>query len=660
MRKNKQTILLVSSFLLSLGINETIFAKTNLKNNYSDTSLIGKEKCDTKELKKESKTMLETVSTIKTERNNYQPYIQFGGTRFFHVSESNAATSADLFVPLWQSDLTDLVFTDLRINDRTGTPFEGNIHLGYRHLIPDREQIFGIYGAFDRKRTRFSNYFNQLTFGAEYWIKNWFIGGNFYQPIGKDTKQLGESLTGAAVDTDSLVWITKNLKNEKAMSGADAEVGYEFKKGLVGYVGGYYFGATKTATICGPRARLTYDWSLNNGRRILGIFDKVGLETGVQHDKPRGVTWYLSANVRIGWLFDKKSVLDGISRHMIDPVRRDIDVVSNDVSDQKKAAITDINGKQLKIKHVTDDNMLLEALNIADIDIVDVGYNVTGTLSEKLNTNANTNKIIVIDGQLDINNIEGHPYFTEGKAIDKPLPLTLHNGTITETAHSKLSTLGKVVSTTVVREPLFRSLFSHSKSNESKANDENKEKTEANNSDEKESEHEQHRSNEHDKEKPGDSNNSGKKESEHEQHQAKTNDATSTQPPINISSDSNTGGSKNSENKNADVSPRINIPSGSGGLLPTDDYEVPTEFYKYMSQLKTGSQEFNATVIQILNDGVRGEHFTPLAEYGYHNPAALHAVRVLIGHNHDLATLFNTKVCTYDRKVKDFDNLDND
>ena len=278
--------------------------------------------------------------TIEASENSYQPYVQVGGTRFFNVHESKAAATADLFVPLWQEGLADLIFTDLRINDRSGTPFEGNIHLGYRHLFLESQESLGFYGAFDRKRTQFSNYFNQLTIGGEYWIKDWFIGANYYQPIGNTEKPLNRIVTSITPFVADQAIMGVNLTSEKAMPGADTEVGYEFVEGLVGYVGGYYFGANNAATVYGPRARLSYDWSLSNGRRILGIFDKVGLEAGIQRDKPRGVTGYLSANVRIGWLLNKKSALRGVSRHMIDPIRRDIDVVSGGVTKQESKALS--------------------------------------------------------------------------------------------------------------------------------------------------------------------------------------------------------------------------------------------------------------------------------------------------------------------------------
>ena len=337
--------------------NEMSFANSDLNSNddlstssiVSKKSVAGKKKHKTCELcKHKKKEALEAdepaaiakAITIETSENSYQPYVQVGGTRFFNVHESKAAATADLFVPLWQEGLADLIFTDLRINDRSGTPFEGNIHLGYRHLFLESQESLGFYGAFDRKRTQFSNYFNQLTIGGEYWIKDWFIGANYYQPIGNTEKPLNRIVTSITPFVADQAIMGVNLTSEKAMPGADTEVGYEFVEGLVGYVGGYYFGANNAATVYGPRARLSYDWSLSNGRRILGIFDKVGLEAGIQRDKPRGVTGYLSANVRIGWLLNKKSALRGVSRHMIDPIRRDIDVVSGGVTKQESKALS--------------------------------------------------------------------------------------------------------------------------------------------------------------------------------------------------------------------------------------------------------------------------------------------------------------------------------
>lgn len=259
--------------------------------------------------------------------NKYSPYLQVGGTRFFNVGDANKAMGLDFFIPLWQSP-ANLVFTDIRFYDRNGKPFEGNLHLGYRHLDEENQHLYGVYAAFDRKRTDVGSYFSQLTLGAECWLDRFFIGGNFYQPIGSSSRYLETGKFGLEQDkADKSVWVTKDGQHEKAMGGVDAEVGYEIIDGLACYVGGYYFGRSDVSTSYGPKARMTYDWFFNKGKHALGIFDKIGLETGVQHDKPRGTTWYLSANLRIG-LPNKNAGLQGVARHMVDLVRRDVDIVT--------------------------------------------------------------------------------------------------------------------------------------------------------------------------------------------------------------------------------------------------------------------------------------------------------------------------------------------
>ena len=124
-------------------------------------------------------------------KNKYQPYFEMGGVRHFN-QVSKAAGICDLFIPLLQSD-DRLLFADFRIFDRSGSASEGNLYLGFRKLFPDTGQMFGVYGAFDRKRSSRGNSFNQLTVGFEYWNNRWFVGGNVYKPIGTTSKFLGET-----------------------------------------------------------------------------------------------------------------------------------------------------------------------------------------------------------------------------------------------------------------------------------------------------------------------------------------------------------------------------------------------------------------------------------------------------------------------------------
>ena len=315
----KIIIKIIILFLLSICSNAVSFANTIFAESeiVEVTDINSLDTLDTTDKAITNKTQ---ASKVTQATKNYLPYLQVEGMRLFNA-KSKAAVEVDLFTPIWQEP-TNLIFTDLRTYDGSGKPFEGNLHFGYRHLSPEKNHLYGIYGSFDRKKTWLGNYFNQISVGGECWLTNWFIGVNIYKPIGNSKKDVVYS------EQNDGLWLTKNKMHEEAVPGADAEVGYEFTKRLIGYAGGYYFNGKDIGTKYGPKARLTYDWSLDNGDRIFGIFDKVGLEMGIQHDRPLGTICYLSANVRVGWLLDKKPILQGVSSHMIDPVRRDTNIIT--------------------------------------------------------------------------------------------------------------------------------------------------------------------------------------------------------------------------------------------------------------------------------------------------------------------------------------------
>jgi hypothetical protein len=269
---------------------------------------------------------------LSDDSSYYQSFMQFGGMEFFNVRKAEYVGIVDLFIPFWQQNFMDLIFTDSRIADSSGSSFEGNVNLGYRHLFADGSREFGIYGGWDRRKTSYGIFFNQIMFGGEYWYNKYFIGINVYKPIGHTNEFVSEKIFDISSVKDDVILMSDST-HVKALSGVDAEVGYEFidsLDNLIGYVGGYYFTADDTRTVCGPKIRLTYDYSLENSR-ILGVFDKVGFEVGIEADAPRGVVGYAKINFRIGWVFAKKVALKGLSRHMVDQVRRDIDIVSAEV-----------------------------------------------------------------------------------------------------------------------------------------------------------------------------------------------------------------------------------------------------------------------------------------------------------------------------------------
>ena len=284
--------------------------------------------------------------------NKYRPYLELGGIKYFN-QQSSGAGIYDLFLPLLagRQDNKGLLFADLRIFDRTGSSFEGNTHLGYRHLFNETKQMIGIYASFDRRRSEKKRYFNQITIGGEYWQNKWFIGGNIYTPIGKKrrvvTKDMVPEVTekswkgtrsiGRVVEhIDTTTTVKRKRTFEKSLYGLDAEVGHAFTEQLTGYAGGYLFqdGIFKSSnnreakTKWGPRLRLTYDYNPSNTKKVFGILDGISFEAGVQHDKPRGTSGYIGIKLKVGLTNSEKTInLSGFERHMTELVRRDPDIV---------------------------------------------------------------------------------------------------------------------------------------------------------------------------------------------------------------------------------------------------------------------------------------------------------------------------------------------
>ncbi len=272
-------------------------------------------------------------------RNKYQPYFELGGAKYFN-QHSNVAGIYDLFIPLLQTE-DQLVFTDLRVFDRSGSAFEGNVHLGYRKLFLDKKQLIGVYAAFDRKRSEHRNWFSQITIGGEYWYDQWFIGGNFYQSVGKNKRVASQEYTELPRVVSRTIFTSKEY--ERSQVGIDGEVGYAFTDNLTGYIGGYYFHAHDTDTTAGPKARVTYSYNQEHGR-ILGVLDGISIEAGVQHDQPRGNTAYIGIKFKVGLTnIDRNSNLFGFERHMTDLVRRDPDIVieKNIAKDQREEVVFD-------------------------------------------------------------------------------------------------------------------------------------------------------------------------------------------------------------------------------------------------------------------------------------------------------------------------------
>ncbi|MEE9451146.1 MAG: inverse autotransporter beta domain-containing protein, partial [Gammaproteobacteria bacterium] len=249
-------------------------------------------------------------------------------------SQQNAQSAdvlIDAFIPILQMPST-LWYTNFRGFSRSKSGFEGNLGTGIRWISADNSTLAGAYGFFDRRRTETGNYFNQGVVGGELWYNNLFIGGNVYVPMGQTEKQTDlynfVDLIPLEDDVRSDIYNLMAAPGfEKSMGGFDIEVGYEILPGFTAFAGGYVFTASEIDSVVGPRVRATYDWTnVEKGQKILGIFDKISFETEARNDQLRGTSWYGGIRFSVG--LGKLPKLQGAARHMLDPVRRDIDLVT--------------------------------------------------------------------------------------------------------------------------------------------------------------------------------------------------------------------------------------------------------------------------------------------------------------------------------------------
>ena len=235
---------------------------------------------------------------------------------------------ADLFIPLSQDENT-LFFTTLRGRIDNQDSEEGNFGLGLRQMLSNGWNIGG-YTYFDRRNTDYNNNFHQVTIGAEALSESIDLRANIYVPVGDKTK----AATGAGTATFSGAGISVRPGEEKALRGFDAEIGWrapvfdlQSNQQLRLYAGGYHFNTSGVEDVTGPRARaelvFTEVKQLWSGSRL-------SLNAEFQHDDPRGSQGFISARLRIPLQKESRNLakLSYMEQRMVDPIVRDIDIVS--------------------------------------------------------------------------------------------------------------------------------------------------------------------------------------------------------------------------------------------------------------------------------------------------------------------------------------------
>jgi hypothetical protein len=164
---------------------------------------------------------------------------------------------------------------------------------------------------------------------------------------------------------------------ERAMPGGDAEIGYDITPHFTLYGGGYYFDHADAKSIAGPKLRATYTFYRPQAHRLLKLFDRIRLEGLISHDSVRGTSWMAGLRFRFG-LSHHSNPTAGVIRHMTDPIRRDLNVVSEDFNNP--AEFYNIDGRRARVDLVSSTSgRTIDAAVSGNADVIGVRGTQTAT-----------------------------------------------------------------------------------------------------------------------------------------------------------------------------------------------------------------------------------------------------------------------------------------
>jgi hypothetical protein len=333
----------------------------------------------------------------------YKPTIDFAQYAL-HQGNSRSANLAEGFIPLGKFTFERVLFLDLRYYNPNGTPYEWSADLAFRQL-PLGDFLWGIYTGYDRFRSDTTRYFSQINAGLEFWFYRLFFGANVYIPVG--TKEYDNIHEGASLVPTSISYryniAYEDEHDERALPGGDAELGWDITHGLTVYGGGYYFHHAGFSTVAGPKLRATYTFYRSTAHRLLWLFDRIRLEGSITHDKPRGTSWLFGIRFTLG-LAKQPNPTVGIIRHMADPIRRDINGISEAFNTED--LLRDSSGNVINVDIPNGTDLTIDAA-IADETSEIVGVRGTQTTSSTLDIGDHT---VTITGGIYHFTVGSHVY----------------------------------------------------------------------------------------------------------------------------------------------------------------------------------------------------------------------------------------------------------
>ncbi|MEW4486746.1 right-handed parallel beta-helix repeat-containing protein [Thalassoglobus sp. JC818] len=273
-----------------------------------------------------------SVASSTTASDRWNPYVE-GETRW---SSERLTGRGGPVVPLWQDDQT-LLFTDLRGLVAENSFQGGSFGLACRTMVSS-QRILGFNTFYDVLNTSESNTFHQAGIGAELLSVDWGVRANGYLPQTGSRSAAGESTTFLA---DEDLFVRAGLEAAYWGMNVEAERRLLWTGGAptvpVGDVelwaaaGMFHFENDTFGfdNMTGPRLRTelrVYDLP------CLGFGSRFVFGGQYDYDDVRGSVGTASVNLRISLDLRKDDCRErtsGLSRRMLDPIVRNVEIVTN-------------------------------------------------------------------------------------------------------------------------------------------------------------------------------------------------------------------------------------------------------------------------------------------------------------------------------------------
>ncbi len=230
--------------------------------------------------------------SIPSDNNKYSPRVQIEGK----VGNRRSIVRPSTLIPIYQRRDSMIHLSLIGMSD-TRSALEANMGIGVRHLI--HNNIFGLYGFYDIRRSSRNNTIHQATIGAE-WFKKFFeFRFNLYLPqkrtfsVSEVKNVLSKYIkSGSTVDIE----LKTSKKVEQALPGFDIDIGTQLPALPELTVRAAYYRFASSDKHIETR---------NGFRGVLGykVYEFFQIDGEISYDNQRKLVYF--GGITVGYNFDK-------------------------------------------------------------------------------------------------------------------------------------------------------------------------------------------------------------------------------------------------------------------------------------------------------------------------------------------------------------------